>query len=78
MTSPAAYEDHHHRHFDELGYVRLGQVMTTSELADLREEAPAAGTAQRDLLDDDEEEEVEVGERTPPLPDELPDVSPER
>ena len=52
--------------------------MVARELADLREEAPAAGTAQRDLLDDDEEEEVEVGERTPPLPDDLPDSPPER
>jgi phytanoyl-CoA hydroxylase len=33
----ATYEDHHHQHFEKHGYVSLGQLITDSELAALRE-----------------------------------------
>ena len=37
----AIYEDHHHEHFEAHGYVRLGQLMTTSGLSALRDRIDA-------------------------------------
>ena len=35
------YDDRHHQHFEEHGYVRLGQLMSASELSALRERIDA-------------------------------------
>ena len=43
MTSEplGVYEDHHHQHFEEHGYVRLGKLMTASELTALNDRIDA-------------------------------------